>query len=138
MSGFKTERPLDQDGRNTADYGWTALHWATYRADKEEIKEELKQVSNVNAADINGWTPLHGAVVNGHKWICELLVQAGADVNVKDIKGKTPLGLSTRTGHREVKEFLGQHGGLMDESGLEGKALDRWIIQNVSCKTMKS
>ena len=122
------------------EVGWTPLHIAAIRGNKEIAELLIAEGADVNVkgggsvtplhlattkgiaellidkgADVNASsgveTPLHEAALFGHKEIVELLITAGADVNAKKDNGKTPLDLTIRRHHHETADLLRKHGG---------------------------
>src|SRR4029434_278469 len=66
-----------------ADYGHTALFWASARGNKNSVKLLLAQPGiKLDAADIDGDTALLAAAEHGHAEIIEMLLKAGADVRI--------------------------------------------------------
>jgi Ankyrin repeats (3 copies)/Ankyrin repeat len=73
-----------------ADYGYTALFWASARGNKNAVKLLLAQPGiKLDAADIDGQTALMAAVGHGHVEIIEMLVKAGANVSIANKRGET-------------------------------------------------
>jgi ankyrin repeat protein len=85
----------------------TALHWATYHDDLEQVKLLLEAGADPKAANRYGVTPLALACTNGNQEIVELLLEAGADPNSALVGGETALMTASRTGLLgPVKELL--------------------------------
>jgi hypothetical protein len=81
-----------------ADYGYTALFWASYRGNKNSAKLLLAQPGiKVDAIDIDGDTALMAAAEHGHAEIVELLLKAGANVSIIDKRGETATSLAQKT-----------------------------------------
>jgi len=73
-----------------ADYGFTALFWASARGNKNSVKLLLAQPGiKLDAADIDGDTALLAAVGHGHVEIIEMLLKAGANVSIANKHGET-------------------------------------------------
>lgn len=112
IGGFWTViSALGQRPRESDNYGWTPLHTAAFRDQKETAMLLLVRGANVNARESHGSTPLHlaaseGHKDGGHKEMAELLLANGADVNAKNSDGMTPLHTAARRGHAEVAGLL--------------------------------
>jgi serine/threonine-protein phosphatase 6 regulatory ankyrin repeat subunit B len=93
--------------------GWTPLHLAAAKGQKEVVELLLTHNAHVNAKDDSGETPLFHAVRFGNKDIVELLLDHGADVNAKDKDGATALDVAAKSkqSNQETIELLRQHGG---------------------------
>lgn len=61
--------------------GWTALHWAVVRGDKERLRKLIQPQADVNVKDAAGSSPLHIAVMLNRQDLAEMLLEAGADVD---------------------------------------------------------
>ena len=91
--------------------GWTPLHFAAAKGQKDVALLLLAHKAEVNAKTSEGETPLHWAVGWGHKEVAALLLANKAEVNTKDKDGKTPFQLATDKGRKDVAELLRHHGG---------------------------
>lgn len=72
-------------------FGWTTLHRAAHRNDKNVVKELVESGYCVNTKDSSSWSALHHAVVFGDVATVAELVKAGADVNAKTSKQESVL-----------------------------------------------
>ena len=69
---------------NTKDkIGFSPLHWAVSKGQKEIVELLIAKGANVNAQNKIGMTPLHGAASDSNKEIADLLIAGGANVNGK-------------------------------------------------------
>jgi len=81
-----------------ADYGSTALFWASSKGNKNSAKLLLAQPGiKVDVIDIDGDTALMAAAEHGHAEIVELLLKAGANVSIIDKRGETATSLAEKT-----------------------------------------
>jgi ankyrin repeat protein len=91
---------------NTQDnYGWSALHFISYRLSKKEdlLQNEIvdfliQSGANINLQNRNGFTPLHLAIKNSAQYTSQALIDNGADITLKDKNGQTPLMHAVRGG----------------------------------------
>ena len=75
-----------------ADYGFTALFWASARGNKNAVKLLLAQPGiKLDAVDIDGQTALMAAVGHGHVEVIEMLLKAGANVSFANEHGETAI-----------------------------------------------
>jgi len=99
--------------------GWTALHHAAFKGQKEVAELLIDKGADVNAKDKNGGTPLHIASSRGQKEIAELLIASNAEVNAMILfgsyKGITPLDFATKFNRTEIADLLRKHGGKTGE-----------------------
>jgi len=93
----------------------TALHFAAYCGDLDELKLQLALGADPNAKDqYRGYSALHWltdmAATGGERLeMLRLLVSSGADVNLMSENGETPLSLARAAGsgnEEMVKELL--------------------------------
>jgi ankyrin repeat protein len=96
-----------------ADYGYSALHAAAGRSDKDLKVVELLVARGAQIdAEWNGATPLHRAAWSGNAQAAEFLISKGANVNAKDQRGRTPLAWAIEKGYDDVAELLRKHGAV--------------------------
>ncbi len=88
--------------------GWTPLHVAALRDNKDMAEVLLGGQADVNAKNGGGETPLHIAVKIDGEAVTELLLANKAEVNAKDDSGRTPLHLAVTA---RIADLLRQHGG---------------------------
>jgi hypothetical protein len=89
--------------------GWTPLHAAAFRGQKDVAELLLASNAVVNPKDNRGDTPLHIAVQKGSKDVVELLLAHNADVNATNNDDSTPLQFGFD--EKDVATLLRQHGG---------------------------
>ena len=100
--------------------GSNALHWASYR-DNREIAALLARAGvEVNAVNDLGVTPLWAACENGSPAMAETLLAAGADPNMALPFGETPLMTAARTGDVDVVGLLLAAGADVDAATAPG------------------
>jgi len=87
--------------------GATALHWAIYRGDDEDLVDLLiRSGANVKAANRDGVTPLAMASLYGKPALILKLLKAGADAAEVGPNGQTVLMLAARNGNPEAIRVL--------------------------------
>jgi Ankyrin repeats (3 copies)/Zinc finger, ZZ type/Ankyrin repeats (many copies) len=103
------------------DFGWTALHRATYNNHLCVIVMLLEAGVNPGLSDWGGWTPLHIAVAEGYTDIVRLLLERSETVNETLKENKwSALHLAAQHGHTEITRLLlNAHAGtdLVDING---------------------
>ena len=82
--------------------GSTALHWASYRDNREIAALLTRAGADVDAANDLGVTALWAACENGSSAMVESLLEAGADPNRALPFGETPLMTAARAGNADV------------------------------------
>jgi len=81
-----------------ADYGFTALFWASARGNKNSTALLLAQPGiKLDVIDTDGDTALMAAAEHGHAEIAEMLLKAGANVSLTDKRGETATSLAQKT-----------------------------------------
>lgn len=91
------EAGADVNSRN-ADYGYTALFWASSKGNNNSAKLLLAQPGiKLDVINIDGDTALMAAAEHGHAEIVELLLKAGANVSTIDKRGETATSLAEKT-----------------------------------------
>jgi ankyrin repeat protein len=109
--------------------GATALHWATYRDDTDEVNRLLTAGADAGAGNDLGITPLHLASVNGNLAIARALVEKGANVNAASETGVTPLMEAARSGSAPIVELLLARGAHVDAAERErGQTALMWAV----------
>jgi ankyrin repeat protein len=86
-------------------YGWTPLHEAAAKRDKDATELLLASKAEVNAKNNDGRTPLHVAAV-AYGATLELLLASNSEVNAKVDSGWTPLHAAAAAGYKETAELL--------------------------------
>jgi ankyrin repeat protein len=80
-----------------ADYGYTALFWASARGNKNSVKLLLAQPGiKLDVIDIDGETALMAAVGHGDAEIIEMLLKAGANVSIANKHGDTATAIAQK------------------------------------------
>ena len=100
--------------------GSTALHWASYRDNREVAARLIRAGADVDAVNDLGVTPLWAACENGSSAMVEALLGAGADPNVPLPFGETPLMTAARAGNAEVVGRLLDAGADVDAATADG------------------
>ena len=86
------------------DHGWTALFIASFKGDKETVKQLLIYKADPNLCAKDGTSPLHAA---SNRDITELLLKAGASPNaVGGPDGASALHRACTTGNIDVVQLL--------------------------------
>lgn len=95
------------DDVNIADsIGFTPLHSAAYKNNKEAAEQLILRGAQINQKDGFGRTPLHWAAYKGHKEIIMLLISKNADISIKNSNGLTPLHVAASYGNSEIVKLL--------------------------------
>ena len=84
----------------------TRIADAAERKDWAGVQELLKQLAEVNGAQVDGMTALHWAVYHDDFDTAKLLVAAGANVEAANRYGVTALPLACTNGNAELVELL--------------------------------
>ena len=86
---------------NSSDrYGWTRLHWSTFRGDLSKVKNLLSSGADVNSKDEHGFTPLFVASRMGHYAMVKVLCENNANLKCTNYQGKTAMNQA------EEKDFI--------------------------------
>jgi ankyrin repeat protein len=96
------------------DTSASALHWAAYNNDLDEVKRQLSEGADPNLANRFGVTPLHEAATVGNAEMLTLMLEAGGDANAAFGEGETVLMTAARTGDVESVRVLLTHGADVD------------------------
>ena len=92
-----------------ADYGFTALFWASAKRNNNSVKLLLAQPGiQLDAVNIDGDTALIAAVGNGDAEIIDMLLKAGANVSIANKLGETALARAQKRLARQQAELLKQ------------------------------
>jgi ankyrin repeat protein len=113
-SRYDTIRALLEAGADVGkrdSKGATALQWAAFHGDLENVELLLRFGADVNAGNMGGVTPLHEAARRGHQRVVRLLLDKGADALSKDLDGETPGAWALRVGQQEIAKLLSTHSG---------------------------
>src|SRR5690606_11508366 len=98
----------DVDAR--APDGSTALHWATYAADRELVAALLAAGATADVTSRYGATPLAEAVKLADVELARVLLDAGADPDSPNADTQTALMLAASLGSLEVAKLLIKRG----------------------------
>jgi ankyrin repeat protein len=96
------------------DTSASALHWAAYNNDLDEVKRQLSEGADPNLANRFGVTPLHEAATVGNATMLKLMLEAGGDANAAFGEGETVLMTAAREGDVASVKALLAHGGKPD------------------------
>jgi ankyrin repeat protein len=108
--------------------GSTALHWASYRDDRESIDMLIRAGANVNAANTLGATPLWIASENRNAAIVRSLLAAGANPNAALVSGETVLMMASRAGNADVVQQLAAKGANVNARATRGQTALMWAV----------
>ena len=100
--------------------GSTALHWASYRDNREIAALLIRAGTEVDAANDLGVTALWAACENGSPAMVGTLLEAGADPNMALPFGETPLMTAARAGNADAVGRLLAAGADVDAATREG------------------
>ena len=106
--------------------GWTPLHVATTRDNKEILKYLLSQNPKLEICGkkMNKDTPLSYAALNGQADAIEILLNSGADVHARNDSGYTPIMVAAHERHaKAVSKLLSGGANPNDAAGFSGSAL---------------
>ncbi len=90
--------------------GWTPLHTAIQKQNKELAEIILAKNPDLNLTDKRGQTPLHMAVNSGQKEMVQLLIAKGANVNAMT-GSDNALTLARKRRYTEIADIITQNGG---------------------------
>jgi ankyrin repeat protein len=97
----------EEEDRDILDrLGWSPLHAAVDRHDRDAVARLLRDKATPDAAARNGKTPLHLAAGAGNLEVAKMLVEAGAAIDAKDKAGLTPVQLAMREECLDIVRFL--------------------------------
>ena len=95
-------------------YGWSNLHWSTFRGQYAKCKELISAGADVNLPDEHGFTPLFVAARQGNFDISKLLLDSGADVQRRNYVGKTALDMATEKSFSNIEKLLKKYEGALE------------------------
>ena len=106
---------------NADDVGWTPLHSAAMRGQKEVANLLISKGAKIDVPSKSEWAPLHRSAWEGHREFSEILIKRGANLDATIASGlhyqdKTVLDIAVMQSHDEIADLLRKHGG---KSGAE-------------------
>jgi ankyrin repeat protein len=87
-------------------YGWTLLHIAIRRDQKEMVEYLLAKGADINKTDGVGWTPLMESIMDNMAELCKVLVEHGADKSIVNHRGATAPMLAQKFGRTNMYAYL--------------------------------
>lgn len=87
-------------------YGWTLLHIAIRRDQREMVEYLLQKGADIDRVDGVGWTPLMESIMDDMPELCKLLVERGADKSVANKRGATAPMLAQKFGRANMYDYL--------------------------------
>jgi len=87
-------------------YGWTLLHIAIRRDNKEMVEFLLDNGADIDKTDGVGWTPLMEAIMDDKAELCKYLVDKGADKSIANQRGATAPMLAQKFGRSNMYGYL--------------------------------
>lgn len=94
---------------------------ATKEGNVDQVRANLKEGRDINAADHHGMTPLSAACIRGEVDAVAALIDAGADPKETNPQGRTPLHWAASSGRTAVVKLLLERGAAMNAVTAEGK-----------------
>ena len=116
------------DLSNTAEQGWTALHWAAQEGHEPVTRLLLDREADVSATDEQGWTALHWAADRGHKPVTRLLLDRGANVSATNKHGWTALHFAASRDREPVTRLLLDRGANVSATNEHGWTALHWAV----------
>jgi len=99
----------------------SALHFAAYIGDHEQIKKLLEEEGvKIDAKDKKGKTAIHFATQEGNIDAAKELVEKGANVNAEDTEGRRPLHWAAARGNIQGVRFLVENGANVNAKTKKG------------------
>lgn len=116
---LKVPSPLSDIAENLdvdeqAPDGSTALHWAVYEGDVQQVRELIRSRADVNHSNNYGANAMQLAAEVANVEMLEVLLDAGADPDSPNPEGQTALMLVARTGNVEAAKLLLDEGATVD------------------------
>jgi len=108
------------DLSNTAEQGWTALHWAAQEGHEPVTRLLLDRGANVSATDEQGCTALHLTAKEGREPVTRLLLDREADVSATDEQGWTALHFAASRDREPVTRLLLDRGANVSATNEHG------------------
>ncbi|MDQ7826208.1 MAG: ankyrin repeat domain-containing protein [Candidatus Eremiobacteraeota bacterium] len=131
----KIEKILKRNPRlvnKKGDFGWTPLHKAAFKGNREVAELLISKGADVNARDPKGSSPLHISasskdvvfnknILNGRIEVAKLLISKGADKDAKANNGSTALHIAAQEGSLKIAELLVMGGADADARDNNGR-----------------
>lgn len=122
---------LEEDVNAQNEDGYTDLHYAIAKNDKELAEYLLKHGANVDMQSKSGLIALHGCAKKNNEKLAKLLLKYKANVNMQDGEGRTALHHAVIENCDKLVELLLEYGAnvnIQDEDGYT--ALDYALKNN--------
>ncbi len=116
-SDFSLMKNIDINAKDSE--GWTALHLAAVKGDRDGVKKLIKMKSDVNTRASHGNTPLYDAA---DAKVVEILLGAGAKIDALDDYGETALMAAAQFSDPEKAKVLISHGANKTLKNKKGKS----------------
>ena len=100
------EKLIGMGASVTADYGWTALHYAASTGQTEMTRFLIKKGADVNARTRRGVTPLYMAARIIATPTVDVLLKAGADKTLCNDQGISPSAIAKKRGDSAMAKKL--------------------------------
>ena len=97
---------LDNINIQHEKYGWTLLHMAIRRDERDMVQYLLDKDADKDRVDGVGWTPLMEAIMYDMPELCKVLVDAGADKTIANKRGATAPMLAQKFGRESMYGYL--------------------------------
>jgi ankyrin repeat protein len=110
--------------------GTTALHWATYRVDRELVQTLLKKGARADVANRYGASPLAEAARVANVDLVGMLLEAGARADATNEDGQTALMLAARNGNPDAVKVLIEGGASVNaRETIRGTTALMWAVE---------
>lgn len=96
----------DIDVNERAEYGWTALLYASAQGYPKILRLLLDAGANPDIGNVHGVTSLMFGARYGNSDVCKILIEYGANTDLQDTYGMTALIAATKIGSADVVELL--------------------------------
>ena len=127
-------------------FGWTLLHYAAIRLDKEVVEELLKKGANPKAKDLAERTPLHYAIDAANpndetdkrlKAVVSVLIEYGADTELRGRDGIGALHCAARNSSAAVTNQLLEAGAYVNIQDNARRTPLHWAAYKGSVEVIK-
>lgn len=109
MGQLESAKRLIQRGAEVNKTGWTPLHYAASRTERdsvEMVRLMLQHHAYIDAESPNKSTPLMLAAHYGHADVVRLLLEEGADPSLRNEQGLTAVDFARRAGRDDMAELV--------------------------------